>query len=96
MDENERSEQFRKLYNVLTAGLEDAAAIAAEGQRRALPNELMVGQVKSHSLSGQEVVIFAQAGAIVKNQAKDLGENATVVMTMPGPASLFNRYDDRR
>ena len=61
MDENERSELIRKLFYVLTARLEDAAAIAAEGQGPALGNELLVAHANCiHSVS-REVAIIAQA-----------------------------------
>jgi hypothetical protein len=42
MDEDERSELVGDIFFVLTARLEDAAAIAVEGQVRALNNELLV------------------------------------------------------
>ena len=61
MDENERLELIRKLFFVLTARLEDAAGIAAEGQGPASGNELLVAHANCIQSTGQEAEIITQA-----------------------------------
>jgi hypothetical protein len=61
MDEDEQSELIRKLFYVLTGRLEDAAAIAAEGQGSELGDEFLMAHANYIHSTGREAAIITHA-----------------------------------
>ena len=61
MDESERQELISRLFALLTAKLEDAAALAAEGQGRSVNLAAATGVATRLTEAAQEVQTIAEA-----------------------------------
>ena len=61
MVDNERRELIRKLFAIITAKLEDAAGVAADGQRANLDHEQLLQLSSQICSASEEVTILAEA-----------------------------------
>lgn len=71
MDDEERSELLGKLFSLMTAKLEDAAALAADGQGLARSSVAAAAEKSQEIRSlAEEVGVLAEAAsAVAQNQA---------------------------
>jgi hypothetical protein len=68
MDETERQELISRLFALLTAKLEDAAGVAAEGQGRGIDSPALMALATSVREAAQEVHTLADALAVIASQ----------------------------
>jgi hypothetical protein len=61
MDEDDRQELVRRLFALITARLEDGAALAADGQGRDVPSDAQADLANQLHGLGEEIATLADA-----------------------------------
>ena len=65
MDEDERRDLVSRLFSLMTAKLEDAAALAAEGQGTSGSSERLVALADQIRAGAEEAALLAEASKIL-------------------------------
>jgi hypothetical protein len=65
MDEDERRDLISRLFSLMTAKLEDAAALAAEGQGTSGGSERLVSLANQVRAGAEEAALLAEVGGML-------------------------------